>query len=54
MYTEYCNFPLVAMFSAGQSHPLIHIHETVEYLRLGFDNILPSFQELVMCSEKMT
>ena len=42
------NFPLVYMFSAGQSHLLIHIHETVENLGLWFDHIISSFQERVM------
>ena len=45
------NFPLVYMFSAGQSHILIHIHETVGNLGLGFDTIVPPFPEWVMCFE---
>ena len=41
--TQHCNFPLVYMFSAGQLHLLIHIHETVENIGLWFDTILPTF-----------
>ena len=48
VYTQHRNFPLVYMFSAGQSHPLIHIHETVGNLGPWFDTILPPFQEWVM------
>ena len=29
MYTQHRNFPLVYIFSAGQSHNVNHIHETV-------------------------
>ena len=40
------------MFTAGQSHPLIHIQdETVENLGLMFHILLPTFQEWVMGSE---
>ena len=45
MYTQQCSFPLVHMFSSGQSHIWIHIHETVGNLGLRVDAILPSFQE---------
>ena len=48
MYTQQCNFLLVYMFSSGQSHIWIHIHETVGNLWLWFDANLPSFQEWVM------
>ena len=40
MHTEQHNSPLVYMFSAGDSHLLIHIHETVGNLGLYFDTIL--------------
>ena len=42
MYTQHCNFPLVYMCLAGQTHILIHIHETVGNLEPWFDTILPS------------
>ena len=51
MDTQQRNFPLVYMFSAGQSHLLILIPETRGNLRLWFDTLLPSFQEQVMSFE---
>ena len=44
MYTQHRNFPFIYMFSAGQSHLVIHIPETVGIHR-------PSFQEWVMSFE---
>ena len=51
MDTQQRNLPLVCMFSAGQSHLLIHNHETGGNLRLWFDTLLPTFQEWVMSFE---
>ena len=50
-YTQHCNFPLVYVFHAGQSHHSIHIHEDAGNLGLWFDTILQYFQEWVKSVE---